>query len=450
MTDQQTNLNNGRALNPENLEASVKSKVLRLASALPLLVASAAAAFAESAAPKQADVLENYANIAEANYKDSLAAAKKLQVAIEKLIAEPSEATLKAAREAWLVSRVPYMQTEAFRFGNPIIDEWEGKVNAWPLDEGLIDYVAASYGDDNPENELYVANVISKKLIKVNGKDVDASKITKSLLADDLHEAGGVEANVSTGYHAVEFLLWGQDLNGTGPGAGNRPPTDFDPKNCTGGNCDRRAQYLSVVTDLMIDDLKWMAEQWGKNGAARLAVTQATGTNGVRAIFTGLGSLTYGEMAGERMKLGLLLHDPEEEHDCFADNTHNSHYYDVIGIRNIYFGEYTRPDGSKVSGPSASDLVRAKDPEIDKRVRAAINNTVEKMSVLKQRAETKERYDQMIAHGNTEGNAVVQAAIDALVAQAKELERAIAVLKLEAIQFEGSHSLDEPGKVLPQ
>ena len=37
--------------------------------------------------------------------------------------------------------------------------------------------------------------------------------------------AGGadVETNVATGYHAIEFLLWGQDLNGTGPGAGNRP-----------------------------------------------------------------------------------------------------------------------------------------------------------------------------------------------------------------------------------
>ena len=426
----------------------MKITVVRLASALPLLIASTAVAFAETA-PKQADVLENYANIAEAGYKDSLAAAKKLQVAIEKLIAEPSEATLKAAREAWVVSRVPYMQTEAFRFGNPIVDEWEGKVNAWPLDEGLIDYIAASYGDDNPENELYVANVISKETIKVGGRDIDASKITKSLLANDLHEAGGVEANVSTGYHAVEFLLWGQDLNGTGPGAGNRPATDFDTKNCTGGNCDRRAQYLSVVTDLMIDDLKWMAAQWGKNGAARLAVTEATGNTGVRAIFTGLGSLTYGEMAGERMKLGLLLHDPEEEHDCFADNTHNSHYYDVVGIRNVYLGEYTRPDGSKVSGSSVSDLVRAKDPEVDKRVRAAIDRTVEQMGVLKQRAETKERYDQMIAQGNTEGNAVVQAAIDALVAQAKELERAIAVLKLEAIQFEGSDSLDDPGNVVP-
>jgi putative iron-regulated protein len=342
------------------------------------------------------------------------------------------------------------MQTEAFRFGNPIVDNWEGKVNAWPLDEGLIDYVDGLYGNDNPENELYVANVIANKKLRFGGQDIDATNITKSLLADKLHEAGGVEANVSTGYHAVEFMLWGQDLNGTGPGAGVRPATDFDPSNCTGGNCKRRAQYLKIVTQLMIDDLEWMAQQWGEQGDARLAVTQAAGNKGLRAIFTGLGSLTYGEMAGERMKLGLLLHDPEEEHDCFSDNTHNSHYYDVVGIRNVYFGEYTRPDGSKVQGPSVSDFVRAKDPEVDKAVRAAIENTVEKMGAIKKRAETTERYDQMIGQGNTEGNATVQAAINALAAQAKGLERAIAVLKLEAVEFEGSDSVDNPSQVAPQ
>ena len=31
-------------------------------------------------------------------------------------------------------------------------------------------------------------------------------------LENKLHEIGGNEANVATGYHAIEFLLWGQDL----------------------------------------------------------------------------------------------------------------------------------------------------------------------------------------------------------------------------------------------
>ena len=392
-------------------------------------------------------VLETYADIAQAGYEDSLATGKTLQKAVETFIAKPTEENLKAARQAWIAARVPYMQTEAYRFGNPIVDDWEGKVNAWPLDEGLIDYVAGAYGTESPENDYYVANVIANEKLTIGGKEIDASKITKELLAEDLQEAGGVEANVATGYHAVEFLLWGQDLNGTGPGAGKRPATDYDTGNCSNGHCDRRAEYLSVVTDLLVDDLAWMAKQWAEGGDARKAVTEAKPEDGLTAIMTGLGSLSYGELAGERMKLGLMIHDPEEEHDCFSDTTYASHLGDAVGIRNVYTGSYKRVDGSTVSGPSVSDLVKAKAPEVDKEVTTALDQTVTDMEAMAERAKTKEAYDQMIGEGNDEGNAVVQKAIDALLVQTKAIERAVATLELNSIKFEGSDSLDAPEKV---
>ncbi len=421
-----------------------KSSPLSLAALIFALLPLAAPAHA--APPAAKDVLKTYADIAEAGYSNSLASAKKLKSAVDAFLAKPTEESLKAARQAWIDARVPYMQTEAFRFGNKIVDDWEGKVNSWPLDEGLIDYVGEAYGADNPENELYAANVIANTAIKISGKDVDTSKITPALLSEQLQEAGGVEANVATGYHAVEFLLWGQDLNGTGPGAGNRPATDFDVKACTGGHCDRRVAYLRAATDLLVDDLAWMAEQWGDKGEARAAVMKDE-NDGLTAIFTGLGSLSYGELAGERMKLGLMIHDPEEEHDCFSDNTYNSHYYDALGIRNVYLGSYKRTDGSVVSGPSVSDLVKAKSAETDANVRAALDKTMERMTALVERGKKVEAYDQMIGQGNAEGNAVVQGAIDSLIAQSKEFERAIAALDLKAIKFEGSDSLDEPSKV---
>ena len=418
-----------------------------------LVFAAAVASLALIASPLRAenapaikDVLDTYANLAEATYGDSFKAAQALKTSVDALIKAPSDETLAAARAAWIAARVPYMQTEAFRFGNPIIDDWEGRVNSWPLDEGLIDYVAEAYGGDNPENEFYAANVIANKSLKIAGKTVDTSKITPELIRDTLHEAGGVEANVASGYHAIEFLLWGQDLNGTEAGAGNRPATDYDLKACTGGNCDRRAAYLSTVTQMLVDDLEWMTKQWGAKGEARAFAIHDEKV-GLTAIFTGLGSLSYGELAGERMKLGLMIHDPEEEHDCFSDNTHASHYGDVVGIQNVYLAHYKRLDGSVVSGPSVSDLVKAKSPETDARVKAAIDKTLSKMTALVERAKTVEAYDQMIGLENTEGNAVVQTAIDALVAQAKELERAIAALDLKDIKFEGSDSLDHPDKV---
>ena len=415
-----------------------------VAFAVMSLAATGAAVRAEAPAAK--DVLVNYSNIAEATYGDSLAAARALKVAIDGLLKSPSAETLAAARAAWKAARTPYMQTEAFRFGNPVVDGWEGRVNSWPLDEGLIDYVSEAYGGDNPENEFYAANVIANPHLKIGGQTVDASTITPELIRDKLHEAGGVEANVASGYHAIEFLLWGQDLHGTEAGAGERPATDYDLKACTNGNCDRRAAYLTAATDLLIEDLAWMTAQWGAKGDARAFIMKDEKA-GLTAAFTGLGSLSYGELAGERMKLGLIIHDPEEEHDCFSDNTHNSHRGDVIGIRNVYLGSYKRTDGSTVSGPSVSDLVRDKAPDIDARVRAALDTTVAKMDALVARAETVEAYDQMIGPNNAEGAATVQAGIDALIAQTKELERAIAVLNLKDIKFEGSDSLDQPDKV---
>lgn len=400
-----------------------------------------------SAAPTERDVINTYADIAVANYEDSLLMARELKSAVNKLLDEPNQENLDAARAAWIAARVPYMQTEVYRFGNAVVDDWEGRVNAWPLDEGMIDYVAASYGTESDINELYVANIVASKKLNLSGREVDASKISKALLIDTLHEAGGVEANVATGYHAIEFLLWGQDLNGTNPGAGNRPPTDFDTSACTGGNCERRADYLRIVSEILIDDLSWIIKQWQPGGAARTTLLSSEKSQGITAIFNGMGSLTYGELAGERMKLGLLLHEPEEEHDCFSDNTHNSHYYNVVGIRNIYLGSYTRLNGEIVSGPSPSDLVKAADATIDEQLRNAVEASVVQFASLVKRAETVEAYDQMLAEGNTAGNAAISNAIDALLAQTKDIERAIAVLKLEPVEFEGSDSLDDPSRV---
>ena len=418
-------------------------------------LAVSAAAFAISTmigavsaqAPTPEAVLTTYSDIALAKYEDSLTTAKALDGAIDAFLAAPSEETLKAAKDAWLAARVPYQQTEAYRFGNAIVDDWEGRVNAWPLDEGLIDYVDAGYGTESDANALYVANVIANPSITIAGEAVDAAKITPELLSGTLQEADENEANVAIGYHAIEFLLWGQDLNGTGPGAGTRPSTDYDKANCPGGNCERRAAYLKAASTLLVADLEEMVGNWGSSGAARKALLDGEPAKNLSVILTGMGSLSYGELAGERMKLGLLLHDPEEEHDCFSDNTYNSHLYDAMGIQNVYLGRYKRIDGSEVSGASMSELVKEKAPEVDAELQAKLQATVDKMNAMKARAEGGEAYDQMIGEGNATGNAAVQAAIDALIDQTKSIEAAVATLELGEIAFEGSDSLDNPEAV---
>ncbi|MBV1789301.1 peptidase [Marinobacterium sp. D7] len=423
------------------LHASLISAAL----ATPLTLSSAVQA--ANQAPSADAIVQHYADLALAVYGDSLSSANTLHEAVKALIETPSEATLQRARETWIAARVPYQQSEAFRFGNSVVDDWEGRVNAWPLDEGLIDYVDTdSYGSESYENPFYTANIIANPSLTISGQTVDASTITPELI-QQLHEIDGVEANVASGYHAIEFLLWGQDLHGTEPGAGERPYTDFDTSNCTGGNCERRAQYLESATRLLIADLEEMVANWQQGGAARAELEAKSSSEGLASITTGMGSLAYGELGGERTKLGLMLHDPEEEHDCFSDNTHNSHYYDAKGIQNVYLGRYTRIDGSQMQGPSLSALVAATDADLDKKMRAQLDATQAAGKAMVDSANQGAPFDVMIAPGNSEGGKLVQNFVDSLVAQTGVTEEIIAKLGLDGVAIEGSDSLDNPSAV---
>ena len=390
-------------------------------------------------------ILVNYSNIAEAKYKDALILAKEMHSSIEKFMNNTNESNFIDVKNSWLKARTIYQQTEVFRFGNPLVDDWEGKVNAWPLDEGLIDYV------DNTnyypsENDFSNFNVIANKKLKVEGELIDASVINPKLLSNKLHEIGGNEANVATGYHAIEFLLWGQDLNGNESGSGNRPFTDFDLEACTNDNCDRRREYLVAASQLLIEDLQYIQSVWSPEGQARLDLLNDQ-KNGLKRILIGMGSLSYGELAGERMKLGLMLHDPEEEHDCFSDNTHNSHYYNVVGINNVFLGKYKSLDGKVVSGPSISSLLSEVDNGLNKKTKKSIKNTLKSMKKIVKSANKGVTYDMLIAEGNEKGNQLIQNAVDSLIKQSKNIELTAAALNINDLQIEGSDSLDNPNAV---
>ena len=393
-------------------------------------------------------VIDTYIQIAETNYQDSLSTAQALDKAVDAFLNAPTEATLTLTKQAWVAARAPYQQTEVYRFGNESVDNWEGKVNAWPLDEGLIDYVDANYGTESDENPFYNANIISNPTPTIGGKIIDAKSISKAFLSETLHEIDEVESNVATGYHVVEFLLWGQDLNGTNPGSGNRPATDDSLTDCTGGNCDRRRDYLKSATSLLVDDLQDMANSWKEEGESRLALQAKGDKGGLETILTGMGSLAYGELAGERIKLGLMLHDPEEEHDCFSDNTHWSHYYDAKGIKNIYLGEYKTSQGNLFTGLSLSDLVKQAQPELDAEMKAKLSTTESAMQLMVDQASEGNTFDVLIGEGNEQGNQIIRDIVNALVDQAKTTEKIIHTLALANIELEGSDSLDNPKSVL--
>src|SRR5690606_13865009 len=294
-------------------------------------------------------------------------------------------------------------------------------------------------------NFFYTANIIANENVSIGGIDVDARVISAEFLRDTLHMIDEVEANVATGYHAIEFLLWGQDLNGTAPGAGDRPWTDFSLTDCSNGNCERRRAYLQVATGLLLDDLQAMAESWRPGGAAFQDLMAKGPQGGLVTMLTGMGSLAYGELAGERTRLALLLNDPEEEHDCFSDNTHWSHYYDAKGIANVYYGLYEGPDGGVVSGPSLHDRVSEANPEVAALMEMRLAETEAAMQALVDEALRGNTFDVLIGPDSPNGEAVITRVVDALVAETRAIEQVVVALGLSNISIEGSDSLDNPG-----
>ncbi|HHF2880252.1 peptidase [Vibrio parahaemolyticus] len=400
--------------------------------AASLLIASGSTVAAQ--VTKQ-QVVEHYADVAHAVFADSVTTAKTLDVKIDEFLKSPSADKLEEVKQAWLDSRVPYQQSEVFRFGNAIVDDWEGQLNAWPLDEGLIDYVATDYQYELG-NEGAAANIIANTSLQIGASKLDVSKITPELLAD-LNEVGGSEANVASGYHAIEFLLWGQDLNGTNAGAGQRAYTDFVVgSECTNGHCDRRGEYLKAAADLLVQDLEWMEKQWSAEvkGNYRETLLNDSADNGLRKMLFGMGSLSLGELAGERMKVALEANSTEDEHDCFSDNTHNSHYYNEQGIYNVYTGLYKREDGTLLSGPSIADLVAQKDKQAAKEIQKQFDVTRNQVGKLVTSAEkNNQNFDQLIAAGNAQGNTLVNDTIMSLVAQTGSIERAAGIIGIDSL-----------------
>ncbi|MET4578657.1 imelysin family protein [Ottowia thiooxydans] len=364
---------------------------------------------AQTASVSAKTVATGYAELVYANYSDTLAAARDMQQAIAAFLATPSQAALDAARKSWLAAREFYGQTEAFRFyGGPIDDDNgpEGQINAWPMDESYVDYV-----EGKPNTGL------------INNPKF---KITKANLAKQ-NERGG-EENIATGWHAIEFLLWGQDLSETGPG--NRPFEDYvDGKR---PHADRRRTYLKVVTELLIDDLNQVTQAWAPGKKNYRSRFEAGGTESVRKIIVGLGSLSRGELAGERMEVALNSQDQEDEHSCFSDNTHRDMVTNATGIQNVWLGQYTRRDGKALKVASLAELVGAKNAELASTTSAQIARTVKATEGIQA------PFDREIIGGaDAPGRKRIQAAVDSATEQSKLLVQsanAIGITKLTLVQ----------------
>lgn len=335
---------------------------------------------------KVGEAKTTYASVVLANYQDSYDSAVKLKDLIHKFVANPTQAAFDACKSQWKVARVPYGQTEAFRFANGPIDTGddavEGLLNAWPMDENFVDYVKGNM-DAGIINDLTAFPALTKEIIAAQ------------------NENGG-EANVSTGWHAIEFLLWGQDLYTDS--AGRRPYTDYvTGANGTAKNQDRRGTYLKAVADLLVEDLAKVKAEWEASGAYLATFKAFDNKTVVENVFKSLTELSKGELAGERMAVALKSQDQEDEHSCFADNTHVDIAQNFEGMVNVYTGTYTKMDGTILSGTSFADVAMVADATKAEKVKNAIVIARAKI------AEIPTPFDQAILNNTAEIEAAVVA-----------------------------------------
>ncbi|MGV3610904.1 MAG: imelysin family protein [Fluviicola sp.] len=293
-------------------------------------------------AQQKADIKKTYADMAFAVYKDSYTSAVTLQTACHTFADNPSQANLDAAKQAWLDAREIYGLSEIFRFVDGPIDNTnngpEGLINAWPMDENYVDYV-----DGEPN-----AGIINDL---VNYPTIDQTTVSQA------NEVGG-ETKISSGYHAVEFLLWGQDLSALS--AGQRPYTDYVVGGGgTASNQGRRATYLKTVVDLLVLALNQVKNDWDPaiTGSYYHTFTGMDSETALRKMFNSMRVLAGDELAGERIYVAYQNASQEDEHSCFSDNTHRDIYLNALAVENLYKGTYTSPFGNHVNGYALEDLV---------------------------------------------------------------------------------------------
>jgi putative iron-regulated protein len=348
-----------------------------------------------------------YAEIAFAAYADSVLGAERLLQANRELVAHPSASSLRAAREAWLRARAPYAQTEVFRFYDGPIDRVELWVNTWPIDESYVESAPDEASLGIVQDRARYPALSAELLARLNG------------------EAG--ETAISTGYHVIEFLLWGRDQSETGPG--DRSHLDFvaAPKKADAELATRRAGYLYLASELLVAQLRDVREAWrpGATDNYRAGFLARPPKQALYLVLKGMAKLSGPELAGERLTVAYETKNQENEHSCFSDSTQQDLANNALGIENVCAGRYRRSDGSQQAGPSLCDVLKASAPSLGARLLVQLHDSV------RLTARIPAPFDRAILGDDHEpGRTAIAQAIRALRAQAATLDRLQVTLAL--------------------
>jgi len=352
---------------------------------------SCSRASAKLSPERTAAFLVTYTEIASAGYAAALSDARALAVSIDRFVREPSAEHLSAARAGWLAARRSYAQTEVYRFYGGPIDAVELLVNTWPVDENYL------------ESEDGRTGIIADEQLY-------PELSPRTLAAVNLREG---ETSVSTGYHAIEFLLWGRDRSATGPGDRSFHDYDTAPLAC------RRAEYLRAAAALLVENLAAVDAAW--RGQYRAAFLARPAEQALALAVKGLGSLSGGELLGERLTVAYETRSQENEHSCFSDNTHEDLRLNAVGIQNVCLGHYA----DLVHGVGLSQLVRDLNPSLADELERDVAAGVSALSAIPA------PFDQAIlGDDSAAGRVAIQRAMQALRTEADAFTKVAGTLKL--------------------
>ena len=349
-----------------------------------IIVPSSAVRSAENLSVLSAQVVESYVSLVHSSYTDAWVSAQHLNRKLSAFVRDPSEASLQDSKDAWITAHSVYGLTEAFRFyGGPIddSDSLEGLINAWPLDEAYLDYVAG-------DQEAGLINQLDR-----------FPEITEELLVS-LNEKGG-EKFISSGYHAIEFLLWGQDLSATS--AGTRPVSDYT----TERNAERRGHTLQLLGQLLVKHLAQVTAEWapGQKDNYRNRLLSLPAKVGLQKILTGIAVLSGDELPHERLYVAYETRDQEDEQSCFSDTTHKDLLANQAGIKAVYDGN--------VPEVGLHALVNTIDPELSKRIHRHMMETSRAIQAIPI------PFDRALRDELPQGRSKILAAVEALEMQAE-------------------------------
>jgi len=373
---------------------------------------------------KNTTLLSTYSSIATKNYADALSDAIALRFQIDAFATNPTAENLELAKKAWLQSRESYGQTEIFRLSNGPIDAeegWvaetygslEGQLNAWPLDENMIDYTVDANGKRTSGNIIDTKGTFNPG--GEGSESVNIKKITVNAITA-LNENGG-DSNVATGYHAVEFMLWGQDQdysnfikNSVTNGdlkAGNRPLTDFT----TDKGASRRLAFLKAASEKIVGDLDTVNSAWSNDALYSKALNgQLDGDNAgknidrktaLTQIFAGMGVFIKSELANERIAVAVLTPSEEDEHSCFSDNTHRDITLNYQGFKNVLVGSYEGTSYGKAP-------IDALDAATKTRVTTLMTSIETKLDSMNEIARTSRHFDRQIRPNDPQSKVIVK------------------------------------------